>query len=389
MKTYENHCAQSQSMASPTITRALKKCIQDGTRYVKIILSRPEKLPEHSLRVLLKPLLMAIRDERYMLGTDLSIWGIPLSNQDVASLAILLELSGRTSYPFGKLDAIDCGIDVWSVDRLGKAIRYSQLTSVSLDYNEFQDEGVQSLVQGLEGNKRLVSLSLCYCNLGPGSGALLGKVLAQTAVSELYLNGNHLQCSGAVDLIITIAEYSQSSTAQESAEVPTSLAHQILEAHDNAGVHTAISGKLADGQSRTSPERSPGKKKKRRKGASSKTKSKPVPDPGPWVSKLHLADNGIDAMGKEGETGVLEFAQLLSCLIRNSKQLSELNLDDNCLGEMPANDILEALIDRNSAKLPRLKIKVAAQIPSSLFKAILKNSWKLKVTKKRRKKKRP
>ncbi|XP_018415860.1 PREDICTED: uncharacterized protein LOC108790144 [Nanorana parkeri] len=256
---------------------------------------------------------MTIRDERYMLGTDLCLWGISLSNQDVASLAILLELSGRTSYPFVKLEAIDCGMDVWSVERLGKSIKCSQLTSVTLDYNEFQDEGIQGLIRGLEGNMKIVSLSLCYCKLGPSSGALLGKLLAESAISELDLTGNYLQCSGAVDLITSIAEYAQGLATERPPEQPIDLAHQILE----------------------------GKKRKK----------KTALPPGPWVTKLHLADNGIDAMGKERETGLLEFSQLLNSLIHYSEQLSELDLDNNCLGEMAATDILEALTYRNQGAI--------------------------------------
>ncbi|XP_040204736.1 uncharacterized protein LOC120936456 isoform X2 [Rana temporaria] len=386
LKRYENHCAQCQSIASPTITQALKKCIQNGSSYLKIILSCPGNPSDSSASVLLRPLLMTIRDERYMLGTDLCLWGISVSNQDVASLAILLELSGRTSYPFVKLEAIDCGMDVWSVERLGKAIRCSQLTSVTLDYNEFKDEGIQGLVHGLEENTKVVTLSLCYCKLGPSSGALLGKVLAESAVSELYLTGNYLQCSGAVDLIASIADYAQDLATERPPEQPFDLAHQILEAQGQTGISTAISGDLEISERpATSPNR-PAEHKKSKKRGRKGTKKAALP-PGPWVTKLHLADNGIDAMGEKKETGVLEFSQLLSSLIRYSEQLSELDLDNNCLGEMPATDILEALTSRNQGKLPRLKIKVTAQISSITFKAILKQSKKLKVSKKKKKRK--
>ncbi|XP_018415861.1 PREDICTED: growth arrest-specific protein 6-like [Nanorana parkeri] len=36
LKRYENHCAQCQSSASPAITQALKKCIQNGTNYLRV-----------------------------------------------------------------------------------------------------------------------------------------------------------------------------------------------------------------------------------------------------------------------------------------------------------------------------------------------------------------
>ncbi|XP_066445461.1 uncharacterized protein [Eleutherodactylus coqui] len=386
LKRYENHCAQCQSFVSPTITRGLKKCIQDGSKYLRIILSGPEGSSEGSSPVLLRPLLMTIRDERYMHATDLCLWGVPLSNQDVASLALLLELRGRTTYPFIKLEAIDCGIDVWSVERLGKAIQYSQLTSITLDHNRFRDEGIQALIQGLEGNLKLVSLSLCYCNLGPPSGAILGKLLVQSAVSELYLTGNYLQCSGALDLITAVAECAQKQATEKPPEETTSLAHQILEAQEQSGIQTMVSGEpTAMERSAISPDKSSNKRKRKKRGRKKKDKS--APPPGPWVSKLHMANNGIDARGKEGETGVLEFSQLLSSLIRYSVQLSELDLDDNCLGELPATDILEALTERNQGKLPRLKIKVTAQISPVTFKAILKQSGKLKTSKKKRRRK--
>ncbi|XP_075125693.1 uncharacterized protein LOC142198559 [Leptodactylus fuscus] len=343
LKRYEGHCAQCQSSVSPTITRGLKKCIQDGSKYLK---------------------------------------------------AILLELRGRTSYPFIKLEAVDCGIDMWSLERLGKAVQYSQLTSITLDHNKFQDEGIQCLIRGLEGNMKLVFLSLCYCNLGPSSGAVLGKLLVESAISELHLTGNYLQCSGAVDLITPVAEHVQKLTTERPPEEATSLAHQILEdvvvsfslepdienrlknflqgnsaecssakiteigwfsknlSQEQSGIHTLISGQPAAMDRPTvSPDRSSEKGKRKKKGR--KKKGKPTPIPGPWVSKLYLADNGIDARGKEGETGVLEFSQLLSSLIRYSEHLSELDMDDNCLGELPATDILEALMERNQQKLTK------------------------------------
>lgn len=33
---------------------------------------------------------------------------------------------------------------------------------------------------------------------------------------------------------------------------------------------------------------------------------------GPWLVKLHVADNGIDGKGKEGEDGLLQFIHILT-----------------------------------------------------------------------------
>lgn len=44
------------------------------------------------------------------------------------------------------------------------------------------DNGIKKLISGLEGNTKLLDLSLCYCDLGPESGSPLGSIVTQTAI---------------------------------------------------------------------------------------------------------------------------------------------------------------------------------------------------------------
>lgn len=46
-----------------------------------------------------------------------------------------------------------------------------------------------------------------------------------------------------------------------------------------------------------STAKSRGKKKAKKKKKSAKRKEKPPPRVGPWIEKIHLANNGIDAHG--------------------------------------------------------------------------------------------
>ncbi|XP_037764672.1 uncharacterized protein LOC119567050 isoform X3 [Chelonia mydas] len=347
MKTYERHCAFSQSSVSSMIKRSLRQCIENETILTKFVLTNSQ----NSQPVLLTPLLRTIRDERYMLGKELCFWGIQLNNQDIANLAMLLERNGCTNYPFCTLEITHVPIDAWSMERLGAAFPYSNLNSIVLDYTKFGDKGINGLVSGLEGNRKLLTLSLCYCSLEPESGSKLGPIVAQTAICNLYLNGNNLQCLGALELITPIAMYA-----------------------DNLGRDKETNALLFNNYSdHQIPE---GTKKKKEK----KT------EVGPWLVKLHLADNGIDGRGKGGEKMVLEFTQFLTYLIKHSEHLIELDLDGNAIGELCATDILEALTERKKDKMPGLNIKVTPQISSNTFKSIFKNSKKLKSTKKRMKK---
>nr|XP_056706381.1 uncharacterized protein LOC130478253 [Euleptes europaea] len=210
LQTYERHCIGSQSCVSTTIKQGLKKCIANEILITKFVLANVKTSLRNLKRVSLTPLLRTIRDERYRLGKELCVWGIQLSPQDVANLAILLELDGRTTYPFSKLEIIHTELDLWSMERLGVALPYSNLSSLVLDYSRCGDNGVKKLIYGLEGNAKLLVLSLCYCDLGPESGSPLGTIVAQTAICNLYLNGNNLQCVGAAKLLKPIADYAES-----------------------------------------------------------------------------------------------------------------------------------------------------------------------------------
>lgn len=78
---------------------------------------------------------------------------------------------------------MDCLLDAHRVERLSRSFMIAEnLTKISLDYNEFGDEGCESLCKGLVNNTTMLSISLCYCDLGIKSGTILGKMVSTTAV---------------------------------------------------------------------------------------------------------------------------------------------------------------------------------------------------------------
>ncbi|KYO33898.1 hypothetical protein Y1Q_0024516 [Alligator mississippiensis] len=152
MKTYERHCALFQSSVGVTIKQSLKRCIENEIVLTKFVLTSSENSRGDMQPVSLTPLLRTIRDERYMLGKELCIWGIQLSNQDIANLALLLELDGRTTYPFCSLEIIHTVIDAWSVERLGVALPVSNLRSIVLDYTNLIKYSEHLIELDLDGN---------------------------------------------------------------------------------------------------------------------------------------------------------------------------------------------------------------------------------------------
>ncbi|XP_045395315.1 uncharacterized protein LOC123630070 [Lemur catta] len=381
LKTYEKHCAQSQTSVCPAIERDLKSSIDRDRVLKKFTFVRPDDSPPTTLSVSLEPLLMTIRDECYTLGKEICIWGLQLSNPEIARLASFLELKGCTTCPFTTLEIVDCKMDLWSVGRLGKALQFSSLHSLVLDYCKFGNEEIESIFAGLENNQRLQGLSLRYCGLGPQSGPRLASVISQSAVCELHLDGNYLQCSGALALLRPLAEYAemQGKGQQATASPDTRNPCQLLPAGQRG---SSTLNQITKSSEAVTVKTTSGKKK-RKKGI--KKKNEGLTEAGPWLVKLHLADNGIDGKGR-GENDLLEFTQILTHVIKYSAHLREIDLGNNVLGEMAAADILEALRARKTGRLPILKITVTPQISSDTFRSIWENSKKSGITRKKKKK---
>jgi hypothetical protein len=74
-------------------------------------------------------------------------------------------------------------------------------------------------------------------------------------------------------------------------------------------------------------------------------------------------------------------------LIEISEDLEELDLDENVIGHVCGNTILEALKSRKESKLKKIKINVSEKIDQYVFADILKLSVKMKKKRKRTKKK--
>ncbi|KAL1782656.1 hypothetical protein HispidOSU_029510 [Sigmodon hispidus] len=381
LKTYQKHCIQSQTSLCPTIQRDLKSSIDREQSLRKFTLTRAGDSTTSSRPVSLEPLLMAILDERYTQGKEICIWGLQLTNPEIARLALFLESKGHTICPVTTLEIMNCEMDLWSLGRLGKALQFSSLLSLVLDYSKFGDEELESIFSGLEKNQRLQGLSLRYCGLGPQSGPRLGSVISQSAICELHLDGNYLQCSGTLALLRPIAEYAdiqgkeQPTSASPHAGNPPLLPQACRER--SSTLSQIVKSSEAVTVKRTS--------QKKRGGRGIRKKGKSLMEAGPWVSTLHLADNSIDGTGKEAEQ-LPELTRTLTCLIKHSTHLREIDLGNNVLGEMTAADILEALRARKTGKLPPLKITVTPRISSDTFTSIWKHSKKSNRTSKKTKK---
>ncbi|XP_076774225.1 uncharacterized protein LOC117693649 isoform X2 [Arvicanthis niloticus] len=381
LKTYQKHCIQSRTSMCPTIQRDLKSSIDREQILRKFMLVRAGNSTASLLPVSLEPLLMTIRDESYTLGKEICLCGLQLTNPEIARLALFLEQKGHTTCPVTTLEIIDCKMDLWSLGRLGKALQFSSLQVLVLDYCKFGNEELESIFSGLESNQRLQGLSMRYCGLGPQSGPRLGSVISHSAICELCLDGNHLQCSGALALLRPIAEYAETQRKDQPTSASPHVGNTPLLSQVFRGASSTLSQIVKSSETLTAKRTS---QRKRGKGGIRKQVKIPA-EAGPWIVALRLADNSIDGTGKEGEQ-LLELTGTLTCLIKYSTHLREMDLENNTLGETTAAAILEALRARKTGKLPPLKVTVTPRISSDTFRSIWKLSKESNRTRKKKKK---
>ncbi|CAH1245701.1 Hypp7526 [Branchiostoma lanceolatum] len=302
LRAYDENCARTASLSCVGLRRKLKASYEDNILLEKFLLEGYEDSPPDQPIMMVEPLLDALRSERYVFIKELSVWDVPLKHENVASVALLLE---KQVYPLRQLELLDCGIESYPVTRLARSFpAHPFLSTIILDYND-----------------------------------------------NLFLDGNDLECEGAMELIKMVADTAEREAFERAEEVRMKAE---LEAEKELE----------------------GKKKK---------KEAEPPKVGPWLKKLHLAENGLDAFGKAGNYAPVICMRLFRKLITNSNCLEELDLGDNHIGDLGGRELLQALLDRKEAKLPTLSLGVSPMMHQDTFTLLMKHSGSLKKKGKKKK----
>ncbi|VDD80660.1 unnamed protein product [Mesocestoides corti] len=370
--------------------------------------------------VRLLPFIEALRNNRYLQIRELYVWGVYLDYSDMLGLVksssdfFLIFKGGMVSkgnYELTYIELIDCFLNEKAIDALAPQVNYTKtLTNLILDFNEFGDSGCYTLCEGLKSCRWLIRLSVCFCGLHKQSGIWLGNLVAETSIRELYLDGNHLEAEGASALLTQLAE----AAIQEGIERERLKAEKLaaLEAKAKAGRQridfdappgasannaegvpdaavynndestnvNASGGELSgDAPKNPGPKR---KKRKHRKRPSKKKKLK-VPPSGPQISQLHMAENNINSISRGGSFAPVRCMQLLKAIIANAKDLQEVDIFGNDIGQVAGRIILEGILARKDNSLPRVGVRVTHLINQDTYDMIRKLAPPLKPKKRK------
>jgi hypothetical protein len=123
-------------------------------------------------------------------------------NAGATSFAELMRLGKPLGVEPKSISFIHCNLTAQGCSMLGKALENGandSLVSLTLDYNQFRNEGLSSLIYGLRSNQCIEYLSLRFCKLeGAMFGATICDLLSneKTKLNTLNLEGNALKAKG-------------------------------------------------------------------------------------------------------------------------------------------------------------------------------------------------
>ncbi|KAL5112240.1 hypothetical protein TcWFU_005933 [Taenia crassiceps] len=277
-----------------------------------------------------------------------------------------------------------------------------------VEWFESGHEEAQQKRKGLKSCRWLIRLSICFCGLNKQSGIWLGNLIAETSIRELFLDGNNLEAEGATALLTQLAEaaylegkererlkaekmaaaVAQAQAARKRIDLDAPLAESRTQAAENqktannfdseiVPVNTHIQeNEVNTNVSASGKKRTSGKGKNKRKGVK-------MPPCGPQITHLHMAENSINSVGRGGSFAPARCMQLLKTIIAYSKDLQEVDIFGNDIGQVAGRIVLEGILARKDNNLPRIGVRVTHLINQDTYDMIRKLAPKPKGKKKR------
>ncbi|KAM3186195.1 hypothetical protein ACTXT7_004830 [Hymenolepis weldensis] len=394
-KDYEKICREFNSSLCPTVKETLQTAIADE-ELAKIFIVNPrdrkkveyledqqfaywlrkrndmarkkkKKVEKPLVRLL--PLIEALRNNRYLTFQKLYVWEVYLQHNDMMCLGDML---AKGNYQLSYIELTDCFINAKALSSLAPYVNYTKtLRELILDFNEFGDSGCRTLYEGLKSCRWLIRLSLCFCGLNKQSGVLLGNLVANTSIRELYLDGNNLEAEGVSDLLFKLAEAAylegQERERLKAEKIAAAEAEDAKKRIDLDAPPPEKSEVQTAGETTREAEETLKAQNKSEKRKSIRKKKKQPPC-GPQITHLHLAENNINSLGR----GSSSLAPIRCMQLLKTQDLQEVDIFGNDIGQVAGRIVLEGILERKDNKLPRIGMRVSHLINQDTFDMIRK-----------------
>ncbi|CDS40752.1 Leucine rich repeat ribonuclease inhibitor subtype [Echinococcus multilocularis] len=240
------------------------------------------------------------------------------------------------------------------------------------------------------------------------SGIWLGNLVAETSIRELFLDGNNLEAEGATALLTQLAEaaylegkererlkaermavaVAQAQSGRKRIDLDAPLAESETHTAEDPSMvsdvnpeSVSVNAYIQKNEANTNVSAS--RKRQTLGKGKNKRKSAKMPPCGPQITHLHMAENSINSIGRGGSFAPARCMQLLKTIIAYSKDLQEIDIFGNDIGQVAGRIVLEGILARKDNNLPRIGLRVTHLINQDTYDMIRKLAPKPKGKKKR------
>ena len=216
LPAYKKACRESEVTPAKTLVNKIEEIMDEGEDLNEILVN--ERIGEFGARALATALRRSTKGEKGMpILKSLRIWEGELGDEGVRDIINFIIQTNNSSLKL--IEFLNCNIGPLGCEFISRIFEPSlpcTMEILTLDYNNFGNEGLSNLLTYLPYNNTLTYLSLSYCGIDDKGIQFFDSLIPKTQTLEkLILMGNPIKDEG----VLTLCEFLKENTSIEEVNV--------------------------------------------------------------------------------------------------------------------------------------------------------------------------
>ena len=201
LAAYKKACKENEVTVNKLLVSRIEDILDEGEDLNEILIM--EKIGEFGARALALALRRSTKGDKGMpILKSLRIWEGEIGDEGVRSIVKFIIETNNSSLRL--IELLNCNIGPLGCEFVSRIFEPSlpcSMEVLTLDYNNFGNEGLSNLLTYLPMNSTLTYLSLCYCGIDAKGILFFENLITKTKTLEkLLLMGNPITDEGVTNL---------------------------------------------------------------------------------------------------------------------------------------------------------------------------------------------